>query len=63
MRDYILPTADIEAEARRIDPKAWCSSDSMAGAFGLRYRRYMARELAGWPNEHWPRNLKADGEK
>jgi hypothetical protein len=59
MRDYILPSPEIEDAAKLIDPEAWRSSDSQAGAFSLRYRRYRAREQAGWPNDLWPRKYMA----
>lgn len=62
MRDYDLPPPDIEAAAKLIEPEAWRSSDDQGEAFSLRYRRYEAREKAGWPNEHWPRPRKAGGE-
>jgi hypothetical protein len=61
MRDYILPPADIEAAAQLLDPEAWRSSDSPAGAFELRYRRYRAREAAGWPNDLHPPKLAPKG--
>ena len=54
MRDFVLPPPEIEAAARLIDPEAWRSSGSVAGAFELRYRRYRARANAGWPNDHYP---------
>lgn len=57
MRDYDLPPLEVEAAARLLDPEAWSSSNNEAEAFSLRYRRYEAREKAGWPNEHWPRPM------
>lgn len=56
MRDYILPPSSaIEEAAIKLDPEAWRSCDTEGEAFSLRYRRYEAREKAGWPNEYWPR--------
>lgn len=46
MRDFFLPPEPIEVRARVIDPDAWCSSDSEAGAFELSTRREDARVLA-----------------
>jgi len=57
MRDYTLPPPEIEAAAKLLDPEAWCSSDTPGGAFELRYRRYQAREQAGWPNDLWPKPM------
>jgi hypothetical protein len=54
MRDFDLPPPEIEERAKLLDPDAWCSSDSIGGAYELRYRRYRAREAAGWPNDHHP---------
>lgn len=60
MRDYAdLPPEEIEEAAKLLDPDAWCSSDSVAGAHQLRYRRYHARARAGWPNVHYPKSMGA----
>lgn len=58
MRDFNLPPPEIEEKAKLLDPNAWASSDNMGEAFSLRYRRYEAREKAGWPNDLWPRRRK-----
>lgn len=57
MRDYDLPPPEIEEAAKLIDPEAWRSASSEGEAFGLRYRRYHARDRAGWANDLWPRSL------
>lgn len=59
MRDFHLPPPETEALAQLIDPGAWSSADSEAEAYELRYRRYEAREKAGWPNDRWPDSRKA----
>lgn len=59
MRDYVLPPRDIEESARALDPEAWRSASNQGEAFGLRYRRYRAREMAGWPNDLWARPLNS----
>jgi len=61
MRDHRVAPPEIEEEAKKLDPDAWCSSDSQAGAFELRYRRIRARARAGWISDDpfyqpiWPK--------
>jgi hypothetical protein len=58
MRDFKLPPPEIEEAAKLLDPEAWSSADTEAEAYELRYRRYNARERAGWPNDLWPRPMR-----